>query len=343
MTVDGPTPDARPAAEPFVRINDLRLSYVSRHSNVQAIRGASLTIAPGEAVGLVGESGSGKSTLARTLLGLNKAEIARIDSGSIQVEGKELSGYSQRQWQKMRGNPLAMVFQDPLAYLNPVMRIERQIAESVIRHDPKANRSARIAELLALVKLPPSVQRSYPHELSGGMRQRVLLAIALACRPRLLVADEPTTALDVTTQAEIMVLLRELREKLGMAMLLISHDLGLVSVACERIYVMYAGRTVEQGHSADIMGNPLHPYTRGLFDSARALRLPNGRFATIGGEVPNLAHSVEGCPFRPRCPLASDTCRDLPEMTAVAEYPDRFIRCWHSPSTTSSERMTQHA
>ena len=319
-------------SQPIVEVYDFCLSYTTSTQDVQAIRGASLQIRPGEAIGLVGESGSGKSTLARSLLGLNEAGLVRIDSGGIRVQGREVATLSEQEWVKMRGNPLAMVFQDPLSFLNPVMRIETQIAESIRRHDAKADISARTDELLNLVKLPLKIRKSYPHELSGGMRQRVLIAIALACRPRVLVADEPTTALDVTTQAEIMILLRELREKLGMAMLLISHDLGLVAEACERIYVMYAGRTVEWGPSRGILDIPAHPYTRGLFDSARSLRLPDGRFATIGGDAPNIAHEVEGCPFHPRCPKASERCTEMPGITALAE--DHWLRCWHPQTAT---------
>lgn len=313
---------------PLVEVRDLKLSYHADRRVIQAIRGAGLTIAPGEAVGLVGESGSGKSTLARALLSLNDPRLARIDGGSILVEGRDVTRLSEASWERERGSPIAMVFQDPLAFLNPVMRIEKQIGESIDRHDRTADKSARIDELLALVRLPATARRSYPHELSGGMRQRVLLAIALACRPRLLVADEPTTALDVTTQAEIMLLLRELRERLGMAMLLISHDLGLVAEACERIYVMYAGRTVEQASSDAVLHRPAHPYTRGLFDSARALRLPNGRFATIGGDVPNLAHKVEGCPFRARCPAALPDCGEVPPARQVPGEADHWVSCW---------------
>jgi oligopeptide/dipeptide ABC transporter ATP-binding protein len=316
------------AATPLVEVRDLRLTYVTPKAGVQAIRGSGMTIAPGESVGLVGESGSGKSTLARSLLGLNDSRRILIEGGAILVQGRNVTQQSEEEWVAMRGSPLAMVFQDPLSFLNPVMRIEKQIGESIRRHDPQANLSARVDELISLVKLPPGSRRSYPHELSGGMRQRVLLAVALACRPKLLVADEPTTALDVTTQAEIMLLLRELRQKLGMAMLLISHDLGLVAQACERIYVMYAGRTIEWGPSKGILKRPAHPYTRGLFDSARALRLADGRFATIGGEVPDLAHVIGGCPFRPRCPIAQPECTTMPDATSVAGPDPHFVHCW---------------
>lgn len=328
----------------LVEVRDLQLSYVTTRV-IQAVRGASLTVAPGEAVGLVGESGSGKSTLARSLLGLNDSRRMRIDGGGIFVEGKNVAHLAEHEWEGMRGSPLAMVFQDPLSYLNPIMRIEAQIAESIKRHNPKEGVSSRIDELLTLVKLPLGFRRSYPHELSGGMRQRVLLAIALACRPKLLVADEPTTALDVTTQAEIMILLRELREKLGMAMLLISHDLGLVSAACERIYVMYAGRTIEWGPSRNIVDKPAHPYTRGLFDSARALRLPNGRFATIGGDVPNLVHAIEGCPFRQRCPVSLPECSSMSYATTVVGHDEHWVRCWSAQKTGISTTISgnQHA
>ncbi|MEK1929967.1 MAG: ABC transporter ATP-binding protein [Pararhizobium sp.] len=329
------------AQNPLVKLDNLQLSYIAGKSVVQAVRSASLTIAPGEAIGLVGESGSGKSTLARSLLGLNNSRVIRIDNGSIKIQGREVASQSEKEWQKMRGAPLAMVFQDPLSFLNPVMRIEKQVAEGIRRHDASENVSKRIEELLSLVKLPTSVRRAYPHELSGGMRQRVLLAIALACRPKLLVADEPTTALDVTTQAEIMALLGELRQNLGMALLLISHDLGLVAAACDRIYVMYAGRTVECGLSQDILKAPAHPYTRGLFDSARALRLPNGRFATIGGEVPNLAHFVDGCPFRPRCSQAHAECMTMPEPASLTK--DHWSRCWVAAEENKSSAMSGEA
>lgn len=314
--------------QPFVQISELQISYAVERSVIQASRGASLVIAPGESVGLVGESGSGKSTLARALMGLNDIRNTRIDGGSIVVDGRDVTKFSENDWRALRGSTLSMVFQDPLSFLNPVMRIDKQIIESIRRHDRRAHVATRIEELLALVKLPQAVRRSYPHELSGGMRQRVLIAIALASNPKLLIADEPTTALDVTTQSEIMELLRELREKLGMAMLLISHDLGLVAKACERIYVMYAGRTIEWGPSADILRQPAHPYTVGLFDSARALRLPNGKFATIGGDVPNLAHKVEGCPFRIRCPAAMPKCEVMSPATRVEGDTEHWVRCW---------------
>ena len=263
----------------------LQISYRSRRETVIAVRDTSITVREGESVALVGESGSGKSTLARAMLGLLPEKTAHIDSGRILIENRDVTAYSQSQWEKLRGHPIAMVFQDPLSYLNPVLRIGRQIAESVVRHDPKARDVAgRVNELLELVRLPAALSRSYPHELSGGMRQRVLLAIALGCRPKLLIADEPTTALDVTTQAEILTLLRDLRQRLGMAMLLISHDLGVVWQESERAYVMFRSRIVEEGTTRDLLSSPQHPYTAGLIKAAKVERNSRNRFETIEGE-----------------------------------------------------------
>ena len=320
---------AATADQPIVSVSDLRFSYLRGGAVVSALRGVSLDVQPGEAVGLVGESGSGKSTLARVLLGLTHPRLSRIEAGRIVIDGKDVTGFGPQQWQALRGHPLAMMFQDPLTYLNPVMTVGRQIAESVRLHDRGVDIAARVRELLGLVRLPESIARSYAHELSGGMRQRALLAVALGCRPRLLVADEPTTALDVTTQAEIMALLADLRQRLGMAMLLISHDLGLVASACTRIYVMYAGRTVEWGSTDGVFKASAHPYTAGLLQSARVVRDAAGRFPTIGGDVPNLAHPIEGCPFRPRCAFAFEPCTQMPEPVAVPGDREHAVRCWH--------------
>jgi len=273
------------AVPPLLQTDALRVDYRTRDSTVTAVQDVSIVVRPGESVALVGESGSGKSTVARAMLGLLPDRIARIASGRIHLNGTDVTDFTASQWEGVRGHPVAMVFQDPLSYLNPVMRVGRQIAESVKRHD-KATRDvqARVAELLELVRLPASTIRSYPHELSGGMRQRVLLAIALGCRPSLLIADEPTTALDVTTQAEILALLRDLRQRLGMAMLLISHDLGVVWEECERVYVMFRSRIVESGATQEVFAKPTHPYTSGLILAAQAARDSNGRFVTIEGE-----------------------------------------------------------
>jgi oligopeptide/dipeptide ABC transporter ATP-binding protein len=308
-------------------IVDVSLSYRTRRRVVRALQAVNLSIAEGEAVGLVGESGSGKSTIARAVLGLTPAHVARIESGSIRVAGRDVTHLSEDDWAGVRGHPIAIVFQDPLSYLNPVMRVGRQIAESVERHAPGLSVDQRVRELLEQVKLPATCAVSYPHELSGGMRQRVLLAIAIACRPKLLIADEPTTALDVTTQAEILALLKELRTQLNMAMLLISHDLGIVASACDRIYVMYAGRTIEWGRTASIFEAPAHPYTIGLMHAAQSDRDRDGRFVTIGGEPPNPTGLQAGCPFAARCSRALPQCAELMPQP-IALQPQHTVRCW---------------
>jgi oligopeptide/dipeptide ABC transporter ATP-binding protein len=328
---------------PIVSVTDLRFSYLRSGAAVEALRGVSLTVQPGEAVGLVGESGSGKSTLARVLLGLTQPRLSRIEAGRIVIDGQDVTGFDARRWEGLRGHPVAMMFQDPLTYLNPVMKVGRQIAESVRRHDRGADVAARVGELLGLVRLPENVTKAYAHELSGGMRQRALLAVALGCRPSLLVADEPTTALDVTTQTEIMALLADLRQRLGMAMLLISHDLGLVASACTRIYVMYAGRTVEWGATGSVFEGSAHPYTAGLLQSARVVRNAAGRFETIGGDVPNLARPIEGCPFRPRCAFAFEPCVRMPEPIGVPGIPDHAVRCWYFEEQLRSGREVERA
>ena len=327
--------DIEPA---LLQVERLRLSYHTPRGMVCAIEDASLEVRAGEAVGLVGESGSGKSSLARAVLGLLPAHVARIDGGKIAIGGRDVTHATERDWERLRGHPVAIVFQDPLSYLNPVMRIGRQIAESVERHDPEADPKTRVTELLDLVKLPSTCIRAYPHELSGGMRQRALLAMALGCRTRLLVADEPTTALDVTTQAEILALLDELRQRFGMALLLISHDLAVVAAACERVYIMYAGRTVEGGDRRAVFSRPAHPYTSGLLQAAVAARDAQGRFVTIEGDVPKLTSQTTGCPFTARCDLATEQCaREMPPYFDRGDGPEHRVRCWESPSEKRSE------
>ena len=313
----------------ILELADLTLSYRSRGRRVLALNAVNLSVAAGEAVGLVGESGSGKSTLARAALGLTPAGVARIEAGQIRIDGRDVTRYSEEDWCKVRGSPVAIVFQDPLSYLNPVMRVGRQIAESILRHTPDLEVGPRVRELLGFVKLPAACATSYPHELSGGMRQRVLLAIAIACRPKLLIADEPTTALDVTTQAEILTLLAELREQLHMAMLLISHDLGIVGQSCRRIYVMYAGRIVEWGPTSAVFETPAHPYALGLLHAANAERDGAGNFVTIPGDPPGVGVAPAGCPFAPRCARRMGECtRRMPGPVILDQASGHTVRCW---------------
>jgi oligopeptide/dipeptide ABC transporter ATP-binding protein len=322
-----------PQVRPVLSVDNVHMTYHRNSRIVHALQGANMEIHEGEAVGLVGESGCGKSSLGRALIGLNPPTMATIDSGHILIEGRDVTHLSEREWPEVRGNPVAMVFQDSLSFLNPVMRIEEQIAESVRTHDRRADVRKRVRELVQLVRLPSAVLRSYPFELSGGMRQRVGIAIALGCRPRLLIADEPTTALDVTTQAEIIVLIDELRRSQGMSLLLISHDLGVVRSVCDRVYIMYAGRMVEWGSTSEVFGSPGHPYVEGLLAAAQTER--QGRhFASIKGEVPNLSEPIPACPFAPRCPRVFDPCsREMPSTFDMGSATGHQVRCWlHGPA-----------
>jgi oligopeptide/dipeptide ABC transporter ATP-binding protein len=312
---------------PIAEIQELRIDYAGRGGAVHAVQGASLRVGDGETVGIVGESGSGKSTIARALMGLLDPRLARITGGRLLLAGQDVTGFSPRQWEAMRGNPAAMVFQDPLTYLNPVMTIGAQIGESIALHDPGAAQAPRLRALLDMVRLPHHIARAFPDELSGGMRQRALLAIALGCRPRLLVADEPTTALDVTTQAEIMQLLRELQQQTGMALLLISHDLDLVADSCRRLYVMYAGRSVEWGAAPAIFAAPAHPYTRGLLAAAEGRRQADGTFVTIPGDPPDLRLDPPGCPFQPRCAEHLPVCSETMPAAATIGSAHHLVRC----------------
>lgn len=309
-----------------LEIQDLHLTYTGRHRVVHALQRASLVVRRGDSVGIAGESGSGKSTLARAAMGLLPPGNANIVSGRIVVDGVDVTSYTPRQWQRLRGNPIAIVFQDPLSFLNPVVRIGDQIAESVRQHDVGAATAARVHELLDMVRLPAAAAQRYPHELSGGMRQRVMVAIALGCRPSLLIADEPTSALDVTTQGEILKLLAELRRQLNMALLLITHDLEVLRSSCDRAYIMYAGHTVESGSTADVLSHPLHPYTRGLMAASLMLLNDKGRFSTIRGEVPPLNEQQQLCPFLSRCSSTMPDCMTfMPPLNEISA--GRQVRC----------------
>lgn len=265
-------------ASPVLDIRGLHISF----GNVKAVDNVSIEINAGELVGIVGESGSGKSTLARSILDLLPSRQAGMSFDSISVEGRKLQRSDLAQ---LRGATFAMIFQDPLSYLNPIMTIGKQIEESVRRYERGIDVTMRVRELLELVRLPASRYTSFPHELSGGMRQRVLIAIALGCRPKMLIADEPTTALDVTTQAEILALLKELSRDLGMALMLISHDLGVIASLCERLYIMRHGTVVESGPLREVFANPKHRYTLALLNADRAIKDENGRFVIINADA----------------------------------------------------------
>jgi oligopeptide/dipeptide ABC transporter ATP-binding protein len=300
---------------------------------VRAVRGLSYRLAPGEALGLVGESGSGKSVSALSLLRLLPEKSARITSGTARFEGIDLLAIPRSQLEDIRGDRIGFVFQDPLVYLNPVLTVGEQIVESLRRHRGTSKEAAadRAAALLTLVGIPNARARlgDYPHQFSGGMRQRAMIAMALACDPVLLVADEPTTALDVTIQAQILDLLRQLRREQGMALLIITHDLGVVAGITDRLAVMYAGRVVETGPTRDLLRTPRHPYTAGLLRSLPRLDQPRqAELTPIEGSPPDLAAELTGCPFRPRCARALDRCAtDDPPMAPAGDA--RGVACWN--------------
>ncbi len=320
------------ASQPLLRVEDLRVEFVGRRT-VRAVRGLTYELGPGEALGLVGESGSGKSVSALSLLRLLPERATRVTAAHIEFQGRELMGLTSAELEDIRGDRIGFVFQDPLVYLNPVLTVGEQIGESLRRHRSASTTEAmaRGAALLTQVGIPKAESRlkDYPHQFSGGMRQRAMIAMALACQPVLLIADEPTTALDVTIQAQILDLLRKLRQQQGMGLLIITHDLGVVAGIAERLAVMYAGRIVETGPTNVVLSRPRHPYTVGLLRSLPRLDRPRQAALTpIEGSPPDLASDIVGCPFRPRCSRAIDRCAtDDPPLIAI-DQPDRAVACW---------------
>ncbi|WP_327585166.1 ABC transporter ATP-binding protein [Nonomuraea sp. NBC_00507] len=293
---------------PLLEVEDLAVEF----GGTRVVRGVSFQVEEGETLAVVGESGSGKSVTAQSLLGL-VPHGARLAAGRIRIEGQEVTGLTDEQWQKLRGERISMIFQDPLSALNPSLTVGYQIGEMFRRHRGLGRKEARSrsAELMSLVGIPDATRRldEHPHRFSGGMRQRVMIAMALALDPRLLVADEPTTALDVTVQAQILRLLRERQRAERLGMILISHDLGVVARAAERVAVMYAGRIVETGTVPEVYERPAHPYTRGLMRAVPSVR-DDRPLEMIGGQPPDLSKPLTGCSFAARCPLARDVCRE---------------------------------
>lgn len=318
--------------EPLLRVEDLRVEFPTEDGVVHALDGVSYELRAGATLGIVGESGSGKTVLSLTTMGLTRGLRARI-SGSIGLEGRDLLALSERQMQAVRGNDIAMIFQDPMSSLHPLFRIGDQLAEAVRAHR-KASRGearARAVALLEMAALPDPERQalSYPHELSGGMRQRAMIAMALANEPKLLIADEPTTALDVTVQAQILALLSRLQRELGMAMVIITHDLAVVAEVAQEIAVMYAGRIVESAPAGQIFSQPEHPYTWGLLQSIPTLEGSRSeRLVPIAGAPPSLIDRPSGCHFHPRCPYAKpDHARIDPPLEAVAGESGHRVAC----------------
>ena len=322
------------AVDPILRVEQLTAGFDVGGRLLAAVQDVSFTIAPGETLGLVGESGSGKTVTALSIVRLLRRP-GRIVSGRVLFEGRDVLPLDEAAMRDVRGAGIGFIFQEPMAALSPVFTIGDQIAEAIVVHRqagwPEARR--RAVALLEAVRVPDAANRArdYPHQLSGGLRQRVMIAVALACRPPLLIADEPTTALDVTIQAEILELLRDLRDRHGLAVLLITHDLGVVARAADTMAVMYAGRIVEHGRTGDVLREPRHPYTQGLLTSIPGSAMTaGGRLRAIEGMVPSLGQLPAGCAFEPRCPLRIDRCRSeqpgLSHRTAP-DQPPHTVRC----------------
>ena len=328
--------------ENVLEVKDLVVRYETDDGIVRAINGISFSIGKERTLGLVGETGAGKTTTALSILNLVPDPPGVISSGTIILDGKDILSLSEKQLEHMRGNDVAMIFQDPMTALNPVITVGEQIAESVMLHEKVTKEEAmeRAKVMLEMVGISKSRAYDYPHQLSGGMKQRVVIAIALACHPSLLLADEPTTALDVTIQAQVLALIKDLIDRNHMSMLMITHDLGVVAEVCDDVAVMYAGRIVEIGTADEVFNHTLHPYTEGLFDSLPNLRQRGEDLIPIKGLMPDPMHLPEGCHFNPRCPYANEECcRALPELklvngthyVACSRYADPKFRIRRNP------------
>ena len=318
-------------SKPILRVEDLQTSFMTSAGEVQAVRGVSFTVHKGEILGIVGESGSGKSVTSMSVLRL-LADTARIKSGKVEFEGADLTKVSDRQMREIRGQKIAMVFQDPMSSLNPLIPVGKQVAEMIRVHHPDIKSDELKEKTLQLfkdVRIPEAEKRlkAYPHEFSGGMRQRVMIAMALANHPDLLIADEPTTALDVTIQHQILKQMRALQQEYGTSIIFITHDLGVVAELCDRVVVMYGGLVMEQADIYDLFENPLHPYTMGLLASVPGLNKDkNERLQSIAGSPPDMTRPPKGCPFASRCAYARNICAQ--ECPPFVEVGSRSARCW---------------
>jgi oligopeptide/dipeptide ABC transporter ATP-binding protein len=327
------------AADPLLEIDNLQTHFFTRAGVVRAVDGVSYSVRAGETLGVVGESGCGKSVTALSILRLVASPPGRIVGGRVLFEGRNLLELTERAMEDIRGNDIAMIFQEPMTSLNPLLTIGRQIGEAVALHRGLSGREAwdEAIEMLRRVHIPEPERRvhAYPHQLSGGMRQRAMIAMALSCNPKLLIADEPTTALDVTIQAQILDLMRELQDTTGAAIILITHDMGVVAENADRVVVMYAGRKVEEASADDLFESPGHPYTKGLLGSLPNLEIAartdtrRARLSEIKGMVPSLANLPRGCSFAPRCGFATEECRAAyPPLTQYR--PGHWVACWHA-------------
>ena len=314
-----------------LEIRGLNSYFFTEKGVAPAVDGLDLDIPKGKIIGLVGESGCGKSMTAKSIMGLLKYP-GRVAGGSIRFEDQDLTRLSDKELRKICGNDISMIFQEPMTSLNPVLKVGRQVRETLLVHNPtmsKAEAKQRVVEMFQRVGIPEAEKRydCYPHELSGGLRQRVMIAMAMVCKPKLLIADEPTTALDVTIEAQILRLMKELRDETGMSVLIITHNMGVVAEICDYVYVMYAGKIMEQAETFELFDHTMHPYTKGLLDSIPRIGQNAERLHTIPGVVPNLLHLSQGCPFINRCEYATDQCRtEKAQLHPVA--PDHQVRCF---------------
>lgn len=320
--------------EVLLRVKDLSVTLFTEEGALPAITDLSFIMRKGETLAVVGESGCGKSMTALSVMGLLPTPPAKVTNGSIELSGVDMVKLNDEEMRQYRGNKLGMIFQEPMTSLNPVMTAGKQIREGILVHNPKMSKKEADARALKMIKLvgipaPEKVFKSYPHELSGGMRQRIMIAIALACQPELLICDEPTTALDVTIQAQILQLIDCMREELGTAVMLITHDMGVVSEMADWVLVMYAGHKVEYTVAPELFNNPLHPYSKGLIDSIPSLDSSVDALYAIPGSVPMLFEMPSGCPFHPRCPLAKTICsKHAPEFAPVDGDKNHRVACW---------------
>jgi len=337
------TPNDATAAidAPLLSVEGLRTHFFTLDGVTRAVDGVDIQVRAGETLGIVGESGCGKSVTALSIMRLLPPRLGRIVAGTIRFEGRDLARLTEAEMRAIRGDRIAMIFQEPMTSLNPVLTVGEQIAEAVMIHQRKdrAAAMARAVEMLRLVRIPDAERRvrDYPHQFSGGMRQRVMIAMALSCNPKLLIADEPTTALDVTIQAQILKLMLELKGAFGAAVMLITHDLGVVAETCQRVIVMYAGRKVEEAAVTELFDRPIHPYTRGLMASIPRRRAGTRarRLKEIPGIVPSLREPIPGCAFAERCGFATERCRrEQPPL--VANGPAHHVACWETARVLTS-------
>jgi len=337
-----------PSSDVLLDVRDLRTHFKVMDGTVPAVDGVSFQVRRGETLGVVGESGCGKSVTALTIMRLIETPPGEIVGGEIWFDGRDVLRLSNEEMLDVRGAEMAMIFQEPMTSLNPVLTVGDQIAEAVVAHRKVSHAAARerAIEMLRLVGIPEAQRRvrQYPHELSGGMRQRVMIALALSCDPKLLIADEPTTALDVTIQAQILELIRHVQQETGTALLLITHDLGVVAETVQRLVVMYAGKVVETGTVEEVLRDPQHPYTEGLLASIPSKTMRGSRLNVIKGSVPNPFRMPVGCRFHPRCPYAFAPCPDHEPPLDAQGHPERRVACWlHTTAIVPAAREPRHA